>query len=327
VHARAAWHLATGSPLTVIAVVDGGVDPHPEFAARMLPGWNVPASTADTGDQCGSHGTHVAGIAAAGGNDGIGIAGMDWNARILPVTVLSGCTGYTSWLADGLVWAADHGATVVNVSLQYSVGTQYLRDAVAYARARGAVVVAAAGNTGAGGVAWPAKWPEVVAVAALDSSDATSVTSAIGPELDVAAPGVAIYSTVANGGYEFKSGTSMAAPLVSGTIALMHAAAPLLAGPQLEAIIAATCTDLGTAGFDNSTGWGRIDAGRAVRTARNRQGLGDVTGDGAIDGIDLGLLLGAWGPCGFGCGADLNDDGTVDGADLAISLGNWGSAN
>ncbi len=96
--ARAAWHVTTGRPTTVIAVLDSGLDAHADFADRLLPGRNIPAGNTDTSDQCGSHGTHCAGIAAARGNDGVGIAGLDWNARILPVTVLSGCSGFTSWL-------------------------------------------------------------------------------------------------------------------------------------------------------------------------------------------------------------------------------------
>jgi subtilisin family serine protease len=174
VAARAAWHVTTGRATTVIAVLDSGLDAHVDYADRLLPGRNIPAGNADTSDQCASHGTHCAGIAAARGNDGVGIAGLDWNARILPVTVLSGCSGFTSWLADGVIWAADNGADVMNLSLQYSVENQYLRDAIAYAMQGGSVIVAAAGNTGTAGVAVPARWPEVIAVASLNSIDSAA---------------------------------------------------------------------------------------------------------------------------------------------------------
>lgn len=327
VKARAAWHLTTGSSTTVIAVMDSGVDPHIDFATRLLPGWNVPAGTTNTLDQCASHGTHVTGIAAASGNNGLSIAGMDWNTRILPVVVLNGCSGYTSWLADGLVWASDHGAHIMNLSLQYSVDSQYLHDAVTYCIARGGIVVAASGNTGSNGVAWPAKWPEVLAVGSVDALDAPATSTAVGPEVDLAAPGVAIYSSVGINQAEYKSGTSMAAPCAAGTLSLMRAAAPRLNGLQLVNLLVQSCTDVGNFGFDDRTGWGRIDAGRAVRLARNASGLGDLNSDGAINGADLGLMLGAWGSSGYDCFADLNDDGFVTGADLGTLLGNWGAAN
>ena len=328
VHARAAWHMTTGSASTVIAVLDSGVTPHVDFAARMLPGWNVPAGNADTGDQCNSHGTHVTGIAAAAGNDGVGVAGMDWNARILPVVVLTGCSGFATVLGDGLVWAADHDADIMNLSLQYSIGPQYLRDSVAYATGGGAIVVASSGNTGANGVAWPAKWPEVVAVGSTDAMDAPAGTTAVGPEVDVAAPGVNIYASVLADLADFRSGTSMAAPFAVGTLGLMHAAAPNVPGPQLVNLLVQSCVDVSNAGFDNRTGWGRIDAAKAVRLARQAGGLGDLNGDAEIGGADMGLLLSDWGDCGaYGCAADLNEDGVVNGGDLGTLLSNWGGAS
>ncbi len=327
VNARGAWHLSTGGAGTIVAVLDAGVDPHEEFAARMVPGWNVPAGNGQTGNQCSGHGTHCAGTIAATGDDGTGMAGLAWNVRIMPVTVLTGCTGLTRDLADGLVWASDRGATVMNASLQYTVENQYLRDAIAYVMARGGVVVAAAGNGGAAGVAVPARWPEVVAVGALDSMDQVPSYSAVGPQVDCAAPGHRVLSAVGTSGYGLKDGTSMAAPFVAGTIALMRDAAPAFAAPDLVPFLAQTCVDIDVIGTDPRTGAGRIDAGAAVRAARLAAGLGDLDGDGSVDGIDLGVVLGSWGACGFACAADLNDDGAVNGIDLGILIGNWGAAN
>jgi subtilisin family serine protease len=216
---------------------------------------------------------------------------------------------------------------VLNASLQYSVENQVLRDAIAYAMADGAIVVAAAGNTGTNGVAVPARWPEVVAVGSIDSMGTPASNTAVGPQLDLAAPGVSILSTIEPGAYGLKSGTSMAAPFVSGTFALMRAAAPAIAARDLAPIVIETAVDISTPGFDNRTGHGRLDAAAAVREARRRAGLGDLNGDAAIDGNDLGLLLAAWGPCSIACAADLTDDGTVNGDDLGVMLGNWGPAN
>jgi subtilisin family serine protease len=327
IRARGAWHLSVGRADTIVATLDSGVDPHEAFADRMVPGWNVPAGNADTASQCAQHGTHVAGIVAARGNDAQGVAGVAWNVKLMPVTVLSGCSGTTAWLAAGIIWAVDHGATVLNASLQYSVENQVLRDAIAYAMADGAIVVAAAGNTGTNGVAVPARWPEVVAVGSIDSMGTPASNTAVGPQLDLAAPGVSILSTIEPGAYGLKSGTSMAAPFVSGTFALMRAAAPTIAARDLAPIVIETAVDISTPGFDNRTGHGRLDAAAAVREARRRAGLGDLNGDAAIDGNDLGLLLAAWGPCSIACAADLTDDGTVNGDDLGVMLGNWGPAN
>ena len=327
VHARAAWHVSTGSASTVIAVMDSGITEHVDFAPRMIAGWNVPAGTTDIADQCSDHGTHVAGIAAASGNNGVAIAGLDWQARIMPVVVLSGCTGYSSWLADGLVWATDHGADIINMSLQYSVGTQYLRDAVTYSIGGGALLVASSGNTGLGGVAWPARWPEVLAVGSLDALDSPAGSTAIGPEVDMAAPGVSILSCVGTESVELKSGTSMAAPFATGTLSLMHAVAPNASPTQLIELLVQSCTDVSNAGFDERTGWGRIDSGVAVRLARTAAGVGDLNKDGVINGIDLGELLGRWGTSGYDCGADLDDDGIVGGGDLGRLLSRWGSAS
>ena len=202
-----------------------------------------------------------------------------------------------------------------------------LRDAIAYAMADGAIVVAAAGNTGTNGVAVPARWPEVVAVGSIDSMGTPAPNTAVGPQLDLAAPGVSILSTIEPGAHGLKSGTSMATPFVSGTFALMRAAAPGIVARDLAPIVTETAVDISTPGFDTRTGFGRLDAAAAVREARRRAGLGDLNGDSAIDGDDLGLLLAAWGPCSVACVADLTDDGAVDGDDLGAMLGNWGPAN
>jgi subtilisin family serine protease len=164
-------------------------------------------------------------------------------------------------------------------------------------------------------------------VGSIDAFDSPAGNTAVGPQVDMAAPGVAIYSCVGTSQSDFKSGTSMAAPHVAGTLALMRAVAPGVAPAQLEEALRLTCVDVSNAGFDDRTGWGRIDAGAAVRRARTLMGLGDIDRDGEVGGFDLGLLLGAWGTGGYDCLADLDDDGTVGGLDLGILLGNWGGAN
>jgi subtilisin family serine protease len=321
---RGAWHVTRGTSRTIVAVLDSGVNAHSEFAGRLKPGWNVPAQSVNTDDQCTSHGTHVAGVIAAATDNGSLVAGIAPEVQILPIVVLNGCTGMSSWAADGLYWAVDSGATVANMSLQYSVGTQYFRDAVQYAYWAGIPLVAAAGNNGFAGVSWPAKWPEVIAVGSLACDDTPAASSGVGPEVEVAAPGVNVYSTVGTSGADYKSGTSMASPHVAGTLALMQAVAPALSMGDLRAALASTCVDVGAPGVDTSTGAGRIDAAAAVRQARALAGAADLDQDGLVSGADLGILLAAWGACGVPCPCDLNDDGVVDGGDLGVLLAAWG---
>ncbi|MCX5640583.1 MAG: S8 family serine peptidase [Planctomycetota bacterium] len=323
INARGAWHISTGSPTTIVAILDGGVNPHEQFADRMLPGINVPAGTTDTTDFCSNHGTMTAGVIAAAGNDAVGIAGIDWNTRILPVVVLNGCSGVTSWLAQGLTWATDHGANVVNCSLQYSSSTSVMEIAVQYANQSGVAIVAASGNTADAGVTYPAKYPEVIAVGSLNAADEISSTSAIGEGVDVEAPGVNVLSTSGLNEYALSSGTSIAAPHATATIALMHAAAPHIPCTQLRVFLESTCHDVGKPGPDGISGMGRIDAGAAIRLARAGS-LGDLDGDGMVGGSDVAVLLGAWGACDFDCRADLDDDGAVGGGDLALLLSTWG---
>jgi subtilisin family serine protease len=326
VRARGAWHVSLGGPYSVVAVLDSGVNSHVDFADRMMPGWNVVLQNSATDDECSSHGTHVAGVIAAGMDNGLSVAGLAPEARILPVVVLNPCSGMSSWAADGLYWAVDSGATVANLSLQYNVGTRYFQDAVLYTVGAGVPVVAAAGNTGTGGVAWPARWPEVIAVGSLDSNGNAAGSSAVGPEVDVAAPGVSVLSTVNIRDVALKSGTSMACPHVAATVALMKSVAPALSIEQLRGALEGTCVDVQAPGVDQTSGHGLIDAAAAVRAARNLSGLADLDHDGSVGGADLGMLLAAWGECGVPCPCDLTDDGVVNGADLGLMLSQWGAA-
>jgi subtilisin family serine protease len=132
----AAWSVTTGNPNLVIAVLDSGIAPHPQLAGRILPGINVPDANTNTADECSGHGTHVAGILAAAGNDGVGVAGMTWNAQLLPVVIVNGCSGFEADVATGLIWAADQGAKIINMSLQFYLGGTPLRLAVEYAQQR-----------------------------------------------------------------------------------------------------------------------------------------------------------------------------------------------
>jgi subtilisin family serine protease len=324
ISASDAWAITTSNASLVIAFLDSGVDPHPELDTRILPGRNIPLGTTNTADVCSGHGTHVAGIATARGNNASGIAGVVWNAKILPVVVVNPCSGLESYVADGLVWAVDNGADIVNMSLQYSVGSAYLQTAVQYAANVGVPMIAATGNSNAA-VAFPARWPETIAVAASNRFDARWTQSNFGPEVDVTAPGDTIYSLGLAGSYSTRSGTSMATPHVTGTVALMRAVHPLMGSDAIRAALMQTARDIGTAGFDNYTGAGVIDAGAAVALAQSSgPGPGDLNGDGVVDGFDLAALLTQWGTCtSCQCTADFDDNCVVDGVDLAVVFSGW----
>lgn len=266
IDAPEAWGLVTGSASILIAVVDTGVDyTHPDLndgRVRTDIDRDFVHSDDDARDDQG-HGTHVAGIIAAAAN-GVGTVGVLWQASILPVKVLDAQgSGSADRVAQGVQYAADQGARIINLSLGSPVCSQTLAEAVNYAFDRGAVIVAAAGNDG-GAVGYPARHERVVAVAATDNQDGLATFSNRGPEVDVAAPGVAILSTVPGGGYQTFSGTSMAAPHAAGVAGLILARNGALTSAQVMAVLREGADDLGARGPDDDFGYGRLNAFRAV---------------------------------------------------------------
>lgn len=329
VNATPAWDWTIGSADVVIAVLDAGVDWHEDFESRLIPGWNVPDGDDSFADECSSHGTHVTGILGAEGDNGQGIAGVSWRCRIMPVVVVDGCSGFESWVAEGIVWAVDHGADIINMSLQYSAGNQALADAVAYADAAGVIQVAAAGNTGGlDDVQAPARFPETIAVAAIDNRDARWFSSSAGPEIDLAAPGWRVYSCASNFSYVYKNGTSMAAPFVSGALGLMKSVEPDLDPSTARVVLRSTAVDILAMGPDELSGSGRLDVAAAVLALDPEPpAAGDLDRDGRVDGRDFGLMLVQWGLCPGDCedvcGADLDGDCVVNGRDLGLLLLDW----
>jgi len=232
-NARQAWDVTTGSSDVILAIVDSGIDSgHPEFSGRLLPGYDFIQNDTTPQDDCG-HGTHVAGSAAANGNNGIGIAGIDWQAKVLPVRVLgksgSNCTGWTSDVAEGIVWAVEQGADVINLSLGLSGSSRLLEYATYYAYQHDVALIAAAGNTNSA-ILYPAAYPWVLAVGATQQNETRASFSNFGAQLDVMAPGAAILSTSPRSGallssltnsYGVLNGTSMAAGHVAGAASLL----------------------------------------------------------------------------------------------------------
>jgi subtilisin family serine protease len=275
IQSQKGWEIEQGNKDLILAIVDTGVDyKHPDLAAKLLPGYNTVDGNATVEDGNG-HGTHCAGIASAITNNGVGVAGVAPNVKVLPVQVLSK-EGYGSYesVANGIIWAADHGAKVISMSLGGPSSSAVITDAVNHALSKDAMLIAAMGNDGNSSVSYPAGVPGVMAVGATDSNDKIARFSQYGKHNSVAAPGVNILSTFptyATGmpgiSYGSISGTSMATPAVSGLAALVRSKYPQLNAAQVKAHIEATSDDLGTPGFDVYYGHGRINVFKAMSTA------------------------------------------------------------
>ncbi len=263
IEAPAAWDLVLSSAGVVIAILDSGVDAtHPDLAGQLVPGFNTYDGDTNTDDVYG-HGTRVAGAAAARGNNGVGVASVAWDSPIMPIRVTDPeGYAYTSTLVDGLIWAADNGASVMNMSFGSVVGSPAIRAAAQYAMEQGALVVAASGNCGC--LDPTADTPYLVSVGATDLSDALASFSSRGDYVDLSAPGVSIYTTRSGGSYGFGSGTSFSSPLVAGVAALMFSVNPNLTPFEVRDLLESTADDLGAAGYDTSFGHGRLNAHRAL---------------------------------------------------------------
>jgi len=291
-----AWGYNTGGSEVTIAFLDTGIQlDHVDLSSKLwinvdeipangldddgngkvddIHGWHfyhyyssqgfTPAEDNNLWDDFG-HGTHVAGIAAAETNNAEGIAGVSWGSKIMPVKVLDEYGyGWYSDIAAGIVYAVDNGAQIINLSLGGEEPSETLWTAVEYAIKRNVLVVASTGNTGEG-VLYPAAYPPVVAVGASDEFDQRWTYSSYGTEVDLVAPGVEIYSTWYRGNYFTKSGTSMAAPHISGVAALLLSQRPELSTEQLTDVLCASAIDVGPAGVDPYSGCGRLDAHQAL---------------------------------------------------------------
>ncbi|MCP8968042.1 S8 family serine peptidase [Ectobacillus ponti] len=259
-----AWDVTKGSSEIKVALIDGAVQTnHPDLAGRFTGAYDVVSKSAVL-PAADDHGTHVAGIVGAAG-DGKGIVGIAPGVKLMPINVFYE-DGYTSAaeVASAIMYAADHGANVINMSLGGYEYSSLMNSAVQYAASKGVVVVAAAGNEETSQPMYPAALSNVISVSAVTSSDRLAYFSNYGSTIDFAAPGDGIFSTIAGGAYASMSGTSMAAPMVSGTAALVLSRNPFLTPSQVYSRLKASALDLGAAGRDIYYGEGRIDAYKAV---------------------------------------------------------------
>jgi hypothetical protein len=269
-----AWDITTGSSSVVIANVDTGVDlGHEDLYAKIVQGRNVITGASDPTDPQDDHGhgTFTAGVAAAMTDNSIGVAGVSWGAMIMPIKALdSDGYGTEADAAAGVIWAADHGARIINMSFGGYDDVPVERDAIAYAWNKGCVLAGASGNDGTSQLFYPACYEQVIAVGASNESmercsaaDWGEGGSNYGDYLDVMAPGNGIMSTywdTLGGTYNIASGTSAAAPFVSGIAAVIWGEHPTWTNLQVVNQIKTTCKDIGDAGWDQYTGWGLVSA-------------------------------------------------------------------
>ena len=265
-----AWDISHGSASAKIAILDTGIDKdHEDLAAKTVARVNFTGTVSD--DDLYGHGTHVAGIASALTNNAKGVAGLGYEASLMSVKVLDDSgSGYYSWIANGISWAADNGARVINLSLGGSSGSTTLENAVDYAWSKGVVLACAAGNSGNPSRTYPAYYTNCIATAATDSNDQKASWSSYGSWVDVAAPGVNIYSTFPNHPYEigkilnydYGSGTSMATPHVAGLAGLLFGYNLGLTNNQVRSAIETYADDI----VGTGTYWsqGRINAYRSL---------------------------------------------------------------
>lgn len=315
VNAPSVWDEGNQGAGVKVGIIDTGIDLlHPDLQTNIKGGENFVTPGASPQDDHG-HGTHVAGTVAAVNNTS-GVIGVAPQASLYALKVLD-ASGYgtVSSIISALDWSVSNGLQVVNLSLGMPWGVGALRDAVVAASRAGIVIVAAAGNSGPGDetVVYPAAYPEVIAVSALNFSDTITYWSSRGPEVELAAPGDLVYSTYP-GGYTTMSGTSMASPHVAGAAALVIASGIAdgngdgQINDEVRDRLAATATDIGSAGRDKLYGYGRVDAYYAMTGpataptvatgAPTAMGLSSVTlnGDlsslGTADAVDASFLWG-----------------------------------
>lgn len=266
------WNINRGTEDVVIAVIDTGVDiDHPDLAGRLAPGMNFIAEHNEPFDDVG-HGTHVAGIIAATVDNVEGVAGMSWFNKVMPVKVLDESGAGSSYsVAQGIIWAADNGAKVINMSLGNYVDSSFLHDAIKYAYDRDVVLVAATGNDNTGEPGYPAAYPEVVAVSATDARNQKAVFSNFGHYVDVVAPGENIASTYFQKQYAALSGTSMASPHVAALAGMIRSLNPDLTNVEVMELLRTSVVDLGEPGKDPYYGYGRIDVKKALESALHHE--------------------------------------------------------
>ena len=277
INSESAWDLSTGSNTVKVCVLDTGVDSdHPDLVNNLLlPGYNAYLEVDGNIEDLYGHGSGTAGVVGAVGNNSVGVAGVNWNVKIIPVQISQGSitsSAYISDMAVGIRWCADNGARVANLSYG---GAQYstISDAAQYLKDRGGLLFMSAGNDGTfhSTNTFP-DYPSFIIVGSTSDADVKSSFSEYGPYIDLVAPGEDIATTYLDANYVYYTGTSFSSPMAAGVAALVLSANPSLTVDQLEDVMLSSAVDLGDVGEDDYYGKGRIDAFAAVTMALNYGG-------------------------------------------------------
>ena len=312
------WELSQGDSEIVIAVLDTGLeDDQADFEGKVVNGHNFSddKDNEEYYDDHG-HGTHVAGIAAAKTNNEVGIAGVCGNCRIMPIKVLTESGGgLWSWVAQGIVYATQNGADVINLSLgSPSSGSQAVHDAIQEAYQAGITIVAAAGNGGTRSIYYPGRYDETIAVGATDQNDTKVPSSSYGPEIDLVAPGKLILSDGLAGPIKL-TGTSMASPHVAGAVGLLLSLNPDFTPEEIRSCLRMTADDLGPDGWDEEYGSGRLN----LETFLYACGAGTCNGqECTVIGTEENDVLRGTGGNDVICGKGGNDKIYGEGGDDTI---------
>lgn len=302
---KQAWEITQGDPSVIVAMLDTGIDPnHPEFDGRIwvndqetdqnsldddgngyvddMQGWNFVSNNNIINDD-NRHGTHVTGVLGATGNNGFGYAGVDWNCKIMVCKVLDNdLSGFYSWWIEGIFYAVDNGAKVINMSLGGETYSELLKEAVDYAFDNGVIVVSSMQNDNVDTPFYPAAYANTIAVGSTDPDDKRSISfvrdprggSNYGPHIDVVAPGNYIYGLTNNDTNNYEAifgGTSLSAPIVSGIASLLIAQDATITANELRSKILRSSEDQvgdpaeDTQGWDIYHGFGRVNAYQALR--------------------------------------------------------------
>lgn len=340
--ALGAWQITTGDPSVKVMIFETGVDEnHADLNLDIGRNFTTGAVNGVPGgsptNSCDNHGTAVAGCISAKINNQSGTVGIAPNCKVvsakvgIAVTPCNGSwNGQTSWTVNALNWAISAGIRVTNNSNDYGVSSNAMTTAYAASRNAGVVHFASSGNGGTESIGFPARLSTVNAVGSSARNKTKSSFSSYGSGLAFVAPGQSIYTTdrTGNAGYSSTNwvtidGTSFSSPYAAGVAALLISIKPNITPAEIEFVMSSTSTDMQSTGYDIFTGWGMINAEKALKAILPPPCPSDINNDSVVDGVDLGILLGNWGTSNPT--TDLNDDNFVDGLDLGILLGGWGN--
>lgn len=282
------WNITEGSEDIVVAVIDTGCDlNHEDLKHNLVPGKNF----VDSGNpiDTSEHGTHVAGIIAAMGNNNKGIIGLAPKCKIMPLKVGPGPTIFTLAAVKAITYAADNEVSIINMSWGGPYNSLALNEAIKYAYSKDVVLVAAAGNNNDNVNNYvPAKYSETIAVAATDINDQRAKFSNYGEDIDISAPGVGILSSIPGNNYKYFKGTSMAAPHVAGLAALIRSINPELSNEKVRKIIKSTADKIAT---DKPVGTGRINATKAITSVKSEQETNPISSSKPVAKVNPNSII------------------------------------